>query len=266
MSDGDEIVEVIDFLLDVSNTMGRRRVRGESGEQSKFEFIKASLERDIEPLLRTGVAWGLKFFGGDCAESQIKTIEPALRPASDLKLLLGESPSPWGQTPLAAALRRSFHDLKSFPRASKKIIVFTDGIESCEPSNAVDEISLEIIKHNIAQYRRPLSIFSLTVGPIKAEGRQALQTVTALTGGEAFEISSKGDGTTLEQSFKETFKAAIMTPSAAAPQHGMSRDDSKLFKIPLRWYFMLTMIMVMHVLTLILLGYLVLSLTTLMKQ
>src|SRR5262249_48555993 len=105
LSPPSSIVEVVDILVDVSATSSLSPLNGRRAKpgRQKIDIIRTALQDQVAPKLTNGVAWGLKFFGGDCNPPQIIAIPPALRSIDELKAQLDSIPTPRGKTPLAAA-------------------------------------------------------------------------------------------------------------------------------------------------------------------
>lgn len=126
---------ITEILIDFSSSM-----------KGKLDLAKKVILNDILPKLDYSSQIGIKTF---CADGNTPKIRPVLPLSITNKEKLIECvnllKSPNGNTPIAAAIKNSLLSLKAYPAFDKKIILITDGKETCggdyraEAKKAVDE-------------------------------------------------------------------------------------------------------------------------------
>lgn len=263
MSDSREAVsEVVDILVDVSGSMGERPDGGKAGKDdpTKLRLVRATLAENVIPMLRNDVAFGLKYFGGDCTTGARTLAEPRLDQADVIRKLLEKDEQANGSTPLAAALRSSFKHLMGYPDADKKMLVFTDGQDTCESKEALDEVIKDFENHNFTVTKGRLSIHAIAVGKISPETEVDLHRIAVLGTVERVEEMKSGDFKAKLAKATEKVVNAPVPPLSARKNGGSFQPRTENRPRGVRGY--LIAIIVIQLMTLAFLAYIARNMNT----
>lgn len=120
---------VTEILIDFSSSMN-----------DKLVLIKSALLNDIIPVLNSAKI-GIKTFSATRKkEPIIKTILPlSIKNKARIENAINTLPSPYGNSPIAAAIKNSVDNLKTCVEFDKNIILITDGEENCD-GNCTNEV------------------------------------------------------------------------------------------------------------------------------
>lgn len=127
-------VSFIEFVVDASSNMAKAL-----DGKPKFEIVKNVMEKALGRLAsitaRQPVHVGLRIIGGSSSQSSCQDSKLVYAPGPERlpnMIPILQSLQPQGSAPIAYALRQAVKDFPKGFKATKSIILITDGQESCE--------------------------------------------------------------------------------------------------------------------------------------
>ncbi len=173
---------VTELILDASGSM-----KASIGQRTKLYQAKRVLRAFMEQAHEDNMVLGLRVYGTqpkDCKDSKLM-LKFGEKGSSAIESAIERiDPKGYGKTPLAYSLQKASEDLRAHKNKPKRIILVTDGAETCggDPCKIAEQLKRE---HDIRIY-----VVGYALTPDDAERLRCLSGVTGGRFFDAFDINS----------------------------------------------------------------------------
>lgn len=194
----------IEILVDLSSSMEDPLYEGVDNEEPKIEVTKKLLIEKVIPILDLNSKISIHTFNADGKDEEINMhtiLDEEYTSKIDLTKRVKNIRNPDGWTPIAAAIDFSVERLKAKQSFDKKIILITDGKETCNGDY------LESARQ-AAYSGVNCKIFIIGIGELTENAIEEFEEIAKITEGKFVNIGVKDqDKNEMEQKLQDLFKS-----------------------------------------------------------